>query len=51
MELKIYIDEIEIDPDLFTEPKKIKSQLEELKYLFPFIVDKIQLLKLKNING
>lgn len=51
MELKIYKDEIELDAELFNEPKKIIEYMEELKILFPFIVDKIHLLKLNNLDG
>lgn len=51
MELKIIKDGTEIPPELFVEPKKILDNMEYLRIMFPVLVDKISLLKLKKLDG
>lgn len=51
MELKVIKDGTEIPLDLFVEPKKILENMDFLKVMFPVLVDKISLLKLKKLDG
>ncbi len=51
MELKVIEDGIEIPVELFVEPKKILQNMDFLKVMFPVLVDKISLLKLKKLDG
>lgn len=52
MKLEIKIAETEIDPSLITEQTQIVEYLNELKFSFPIIIDKISLLTMKQYpNG
>ena len=50
MELKIIIDDIQIDNDLYNSPKKIKETLEDMNKIFPFIVENISLVSFFKIK-
>ena len=51
MKIKIKIEGVDVDPSLITEKTQIKEYLEQLRFTFPVIIDKISLLSLNQLKN
>ena len=50
MELKIFENTEELDKEFINYPSTLLKDMEELKIVFPTILDKIKLLSFVNLN-